>query len=383
MKLLSRITVLTVLASPVLLGQPAVRESAGLPECPFRRPVSPEGLGAKGVLRFSISRDSLRSFTESAGSSELDYDLLRRFASDLSVGLETRVLDTPLDAVRQLEAGMVDVAVLPADFGTREGLVSTDPCPEPAAGQTGSVRVAAFLRSDSRPLAELLSGASRRIADAGMSDSIPPLYCVPSLPDGEPVEPELPKARRISRYAPTIAKYARAAGFDWRLVAALIFQESSFEEGAVSVAGARGLMQLMPGAWAEVGVANTIHPEANIRAGVLYLRRLSNQFRGAQASDRLALVLAAYFLGPGHVFDAQDLARELGLNSRTWRRGLEETLPLLEDPRFHARTRLGFAHGRKAVDYVNRILERYEVYRQRLDRHPEMRAGAERMRGGA
>jgi membrane-bound lytic murein transglycosylase MltF len=383
LKLLSRITALTVLASPVLLGQPAGRESAAPPEFPFRRPVSPEGLGAKGVLRFSISRDSLRSFTESAGSSELDYDLLRRFASDLNAGLEARVQDTPLDAARQLEAGMVDVAVLPADFETREGLVSTDPCPEPVARQTEPVRVAAFLRSDSRFLAELLSSASRRIADAGLSESIPPLYCSPSRFDEKPVEPELPKSRRISRYAPTIAKYAGAAGFDWRLVAALIFQESSFEERAVSVAGAQGLMQLMPGAWAEVGMANTIHPEANIRAGVLYLRRLSNQFREAESSDRLALVLAAYFLGPGHVFDAQDLARQLGLNSSTWRRGLEETLPLLEDPRFHAGTRLGFAHGRKAVDYVNRILERYEVYRQRLDRHPEMRAGAERTRGDA
>ena len=211
MKLLSRITALTVLASPVLLGQPAGRERAALPEFPFRRPVSPEALGAKGVLRFSISRDSLRSFTGSAGSSELDYDLLRRFASDLNAGLEARVLDTPLDAARQLEAGMVDVAVLPADFETREGLVSTDPCPEPVARQTEPVRVAAFLRSDSRFLAELLSSASRRIADAGLSESIPPLYCSPSRFDEKPVEPELPKSRRISRYAPTIAKYAGAA----------------------------------------------------------------------------------------------------------------------------------------------------------------------------
>ncbi len=117
----------------------------------------------------------------------------------------------------------------------------------------------------------------------------------------------------------------------------------------MSVAGAQGLMQLMPGVSAEVGVANATHPEANIRAGVLYLRRLSNQFREAESSDRLALVLAAYFLGPGHVFDAQDLARELGLNAQTWRRGIEETLPLTRrrplpcphSPRVCARTASG------------------------------------------
>jgi hypothetical protein len=381
MKLLSRVTALTILASPVLLGQLASRESASRPEFPFRRPVSPEVLGTKGVLRFSISRDSLRSFTESAGSSEFDYDLLRRFASDLGAALETRTLSSPVDAAEQLAAGMVDLAVLPTDFAMRAGMVSTDPCPGPSAGPTERARLTAFLREDSLPLAQLLGGASRRIANTGMG-GVFPLYCTPSRDDHESVASELPKARRISRYARTIAKYAHPAGFDWRLVAALIFQESSFEEGAVSVAGAQGLMQLMPGVSAEVGVANAAHPDANIRAGILYLRRLSNRFREAGSSDRLALVLAAYFLGPGHVFDAQALARELGLNAQTWR-GLEETLPLLEDPRFHVRTRLGFAHGRQAVDYVNRILERYRVYRERLDRHPELRASAPRARGDA
>ncbi len=327
------------------------------------------------MLRFSIGREFLQNFTESARSSGFDYDLLRRFASDLGVVLEPQVLPNPVDAVKQLAAGAVDLAVLPIDFVPRAGMVSIDPCPEPrteAAAQTS--RFTAFFREDSLKLVQLLDSASRQAAGAGMSR--PP-------GDDRPAEQELPKARRISRYAPTIAKYAGPAGFDWRLVAALIFQESSFEEGAVSVSGARGLMQLMPEVSAEMGVTNSTRPEANIRAGVRYLGRLSRRFQDAESGDRLTLVLAAYFLGPGHVFDAQDLARELGLNAQTWRRGLEETLPLLEDERFHARTRLGFAHGRQAVAYVNRILERYEIYRQRLDRHPEMRANAERVRGAA
>jgi membrane-bound lytic murein transglycosylase MltF len=382
MKLLSRITALTVLAAPAFLVNPSSRGSADTPELPFRRPVSPERLSARGVLRFSIDRDALKTFTESPGSSEFDYDLLRRFASDLGVALEVRVLGKPADAAEQLATGIVDLAVLPADFTRRPGMVSIEPCPE-----TGSVTeprgFTAFFRDDSVRLAELLRGASRRIADAGMGEQILPLYCKQSPVKDEPVKPELPKAARISRYARTIAKYAGAAGFDWRLVAALIFQESSFEERAVSVAGAQGLMQLMPDVSAEMGVANIMRPEANIRAGVLYLRRLSRQFPDAESSDRLALILAAYFLGPGHVFDAQDLARELGLNAQTWRRGLEETLPLLEDEHFHSRTRLGFARGRQAVHYVNRILERYEVYRRHLDRHPEVRASAEQIRGDA
>jgi membrane-bound lytic murein transglycosylase MltF len=327
------------------------------------------------VLRFSIGREFLQSFTEAPGSSGFDYDLLHRFASDLGVVLAPQVFPNPVDAARELASGAVELAVLPIDFMPPAGMISIDPCPE--SGTEGAARIsrfAAFFREDSPKLAQLLDSASRHAVEEEVSRQ---------ARADQPAEEELPKARRISRYAPTIAKYAGPAGFDWRLVAALIFQESSFEESAVSVSGAQGLMQLMPEVSAEMGVTNTRRPEANIRAGVRYLGRLARRFQEAESGDRLALVLAAYFLGPGHVFDAQDLARELGLNAQAWRRGLEETLPLLEDERFHARTRLGFAHGRQAVAYVNRILERYELYRQRLDRHPEVRANAERVRGAA
>src|SRR5206468_8133265 len=129
-------------------------------------------------------------------------------------------------------------------------------------------------------------------------------------------------------------------------------------------------MQLMPWIPAEVGVANVSAPEANIQAGILYLRRLSDQFPGAHAKDRLAMVLAAYMLGPGHVIDAQDMARELGLDPQSWQRGLEQTLPLLEDERFNGHCRLAAARGGQAVRYVNRILDRYETYCHHLDRDP-------------
>jgi membrane-bound lytic murein transglycosylase F len=231
--------------------------------------------------------------------------------------------------------------------------------------------VGLFLRSDSPKLAELLAGAARRIADAERSEALYKIYCSYE-PAEEPPQPQLALAGQISHYAGVIAKYAGEAGLDWRLVAALIFEESSFEEKAVSTAGAKGLMQLMPWIPAEVGVANVSAPEANIQAGILYLQRLSDQFSDAHAKDRLAMVLAAYMLGPGHVVDAQDMARELGLDPQSWERGLEQTLPLLEDERFNGHCRLGAAHGRQAVDYVNRILDRYDTYRRHLDRSPNV-----------
>src|SRR4029077_17482927 len=114
--------------------------------------------------------------------------------------------------------------------------------------------------SDSPQLAGLLEGAAQRIADAERSEALYRVYCTYE-PAQEPPRRRLPLAGQISRYAGVISKYAGEAGLDWRLVAALIFEESSFEEKAVSAAGARGLMQLMPWIPAEVGVANVSAPE--------------------------------------------------------------------------------------------------------------------------
>jgi peptidoglycan lytic transglycosylase F len=303
------------------------------------------------------------------GSSDFDYDLLNRFASDLGVSLSERPTVSDDDAARLLRSGMVDVALLSTSFQDGSDVMPAHPCL--GAEPDGTKRPGLFLRSDSPELAALLAGAARRIADAERSEALYRIYCRYE-PAEEPPAPELPLAGQISRYAGVIAKYAGEAGLDWRLVAALIFEESSFEEKAVSAAGARGLMQLMPWIPAEVGVTNVSAPEANIQAGILYLRRLSDQFPDAHAKDRLAMVLAAYMLGPGHVTDAQDMARELGLDPQSWPRGLEQTLPLLEDERFNEHCRLGAAHGRQAVDYVNRILERYETYRRQLDRYPDV-----------
>ena len=371
MKLFSRIAALMVLVSPALLGYPVGRAGVSPPEFPFRQPITPQALLAKGSFRFAISRPSLQGFGEASG---FDRDLLRRFAAELGVALELRSLDTDEQAAQALRAGMVDMAVLPGAFLASADMVSIDSCPDPApAYSTTSKRLTAFLRTNSIELAHQLGGATSFVRDGGLAEQVLQLYCR-SDADSASTESAIAHTERIIRYAPVIAKYSAAAGLDWRLVAAVIFEESTFHEKAVSPSGAQGLMQLMPGISAEVGVANISRPEANIQAGVLYLRRLADQFPEGRQSDRLAMVLASYLLGPGHVIDAQSLARGLGLDPRIWRRGLEETLPLLEDARFHTGTRLGYAHGRLAVDYVNRILERYQLYKQHLERQPEIRA---------
>lgn len=382
MKPLSRITALAVLLSPAWLSPPTGKSSAAPPEYPLRGAVTPDILRERGTLRYAISTDLMDRFNDPQDAGDFDYDLLSRFASDLGINVVQYRAGSDADAAQLLRSGRVDVALLPADFSGETKMVAGKACPEPSHADL-DVRLAAFAWSDSPELARLLNGAARHVADFDFDEPFYRSYCFRDPTEAPAAPRPLPFARRIARYASLIAKYSEEVGLDWRLVAALISEESSFEERAVSAKGAQGLMQLMPGVSQELGVTDRSPAEANIHAGIVYLGRLAEQFAEARASDRVALVLASYILGPGHVIDAQRLARELGLSPDAWQRGLQETLPLLEDERFNVRTRLGFAHGRQAVEYVNRILGRYEQYRRQLDREPDLRASMERDAGSA
>jgi membrane-bound lytic murein transglycosylase F len=95
---------------------------------------------------------------------------------------------------------------------------------------------------------------------------------------------------------------------------------------------------------------------------------LARQFPQGHADDRLALILASYLLGPGHVEDAQRLARRLGYDPHCWTDSMERVLPLLEDAAYHGQTLYGSAAGGRAVRYVNAIRKRYFLYSRYITR---------------
>lgn len=181
-------------------------------------------------------------------------------------------------------------------------------------------------------------------------------------------EGTLAATKRISRYDHLIAQHAEEAGFDWRVVAALIFEESRFDHDRVSVAGAYGLMQVMPFTARLVGTKNYQEPRDNIEAGVKYLRSLYRKFPYGRPEDRLALTLASYVIGPGHVEDAQRMARVLGYDPHCWLDSMTLMLPLLENSQYHKKSLFGYARGREAVRYVNAILKRSSLYSRYVDR---------------
>ncbi|MBM64867.1 MAG: hypothetical protein CMH55_01375 [Myxococcales bacterium] len=159
----------------------------------------------------------------------------------------------------------------------------------------------------------------------------------------------------------------RAQGFDWHLLGAIILRESGQNPHAVSSAGARGPLQLMPGTAKELGVEDSSDPAQAIPAAARYLRRLINRYESASSySDQRLMALAAYNVGPGHVDDARALARQLELDGDRWWEGVALALPLLRKSAYGKQARHGPCQGRTAVDYAEDVEMLYDQYLQVL-----------------
>jgi membrane-bound lytic murein transglycosylase F len=168
---------------------------------------------------------------------------------------------------------------------------------------------------------------------------------------------------RFPKYEGIVKKAAKRHGFDWRLIVAMIYQESHFNPMAISYTGVRGMMQLTMETAKEMGIANRLDPEQSITGGVKYLKRLYERYSDAREPDKLLIALASYNVGHGHILDAQEIARQRNLDPNSWS-SLEEILPLLRYPKYYRKTKNGYCRGTEAVRYVNRILTYYDILKR-------------------
>ena len=168
---------------------------------------------------------------------------------------------------------------------------------------------------------------------------------------------------RLPKYEPVIRKAAHEHGFDWRLIGAMVYQESHFDPAAQSHTGVRGLMQLTLTTAQELGVKNRLDPVQSINGGVRYLKKLYNRFKDVPHNDRLRMALASYNVGMGHVLDARKIAHEKGLDQNSWR-ALKQTLPLLRYSKYYKKTPHGYCRGTEPVRYVNRIMIYYDILKR-------------------
>lgn len=172
---------------------------------------------------------------------------------------------------------------------------------------------------------------------------------------------------KISPYDQTIRKYSKIPGYDWRLIASMIYQESRFNPRVVSWAGAFGIMQLMPGTANHFGVHRGSSPEMHIMAGCRFLQYLDNKWKKIipHEKERKKFVLASYNVGEGHVRDARRLAKKFNKNPNIWDTQVDSMLLWKSDPKYYLDpvVKYGYCRGQEPFDYVKDIMNRYEHYK--------------------
>ena len=151
------------------------------------------------------------------------------------------------------------------------------------------------------------------------------------------------------------------SGIDWRLLAALAYQESKWDPLATSPTGVRGMMMLTEDTADHLRVRNRLDAQESIRAGARYLAELAEQIpESAKHPDRLWLALSAYNLGMGHFRGARSIAKSMKRDPDVWY-DMKQVLPQLARPEIYARLKSGAARGGEAVIMVENIRSYYDI----------------------
>jgi len=176
---------------------------------------------------------------------------------------------------------------------------------------------------------------------------------------------------QISIYDNIIQHYAKTIEWDWRLIAALMYQESKFNTQATSWAGAKGLMQLMPGTARQMGLeGNPYQPDINIKAGSKYLKYLEQFWKHIpDITQRTKFILASYNAGPGHVQDAARLAKKYGYSDTEWDGNTEYFILYKSNPKFYTDkvVKYGYCRGTETFNYVRKIIDKYFYYTKNIN----------------
>src|SRR5690625_2058106 len=166
---------------------------------------------------------------------------------------------------------------------------------------------------------------------------------------------------RLPQYRDLFEETAEKHGLDWRLLAAIGYQESHWDPSAVSHTGVRGVMMLTQTTAREVGVTNRIDPEQSIRGGARYFAQMMTMIPpDIEEPVRTWMALAAYNVGFGHLQDARMLTRRAGKDAYSWV-DVKAHLPLLAQREWYTQTRFGYARGWEPVRYVQNVRRYYEL----------------------
>lgn len=260
--------------------------------------------------------------------------------------------------IRRVAAGEIDYAIVPSN----EFAVLQHYYPEARAAFTlgSKARIAWALPRNAPKLREAVEAYFAEITATGKLDQI-----VTHQQHGAH-EFDFVGSRAFVRHLhqrfPGLERYflraAAETGLDWRLIAAIAYQESHWDPDAVSPTGVRGLMMLTEHTAEIVGISDRSDPWQSILGGSRYFLRVLEKFpERIPEEDRLWMAAAAYNIGFGHVEDARVITQIQGGDPDSWP-DVREHLPLLSDEEWFSRARRGYAPGTVPVHYVDNV-QRY------------------------
>jgi membrane-bound lytic murein transglycosylase F len=166
---------------------------------------------------------------------------------------------------------------------------------------------------------------------------------------------------RLPRFRKLFEEAAKANGLDWRLLAAIGYQESHWNPKAVSPTGVRGVMMLTRITAEHVGIDNRLDPAQSIRGGAKYFASIRNRIpKRIPEPIRSWFALAAYNVGFGHLEDARVITEMQGADPDSWS-AVKQRLPLLSQKKWYSKVDHGYARGAEPVQYVENIRKYYQL----------------------
>jgi membrane-bound lytic murein transglycosylase F len=289
-----------------------------------------------------------------------------------------KALDPPTaDAlIAQVSEGAVDYAVVASSDAAAMRNVYLD---FDVAFPLGPSRQLAWAVAPGQPeLRQAIDQFFRRLRQEGALARYVDRYFAPR--DIERIDAEVFRDRirsTLPQYRAFFHDAQAHTGVEWRLLAAVAYQESQWDPVATSETGVRGLMQLTEDTARKLGVADRLDAKASALGAARYLRELKDKLPARIGEpDRTWLALAAFNIGVGHLEDARVLAQRQKLNPDLWS-DVRKTLPLLAQQDYFLQARNGYARGGMPVAFVDRVRAYYDVLlRTEAAYQPRLRATA-------
>lgn len=285
----------------------------------------------------------------------LNYELLNKFAKDNKCNIKIIAAEKGSNYIDSLKQGNVDIVIAHSENLTElEGIEVSK-----RVNECSAWAVTADKENELRQINIWIS----HIRESEDYNRLIRRYSCTSNPAR--LAERGARINEISPYDQLIRKYSAELGWDWRMLAAVVYQESRFAINTRSHRGAQGLMQVMPSTAKYYNIDNLLDPENNLKAGVSHLKRLQKLFTkyDLDHTELVKFTLAAYNAGEGRINDCRNFAAAKNVDSNSWDE-IVKIIPLMREDSIleEESVKLGKFQGYETITYIENIMSLYRDF---------------------